>query len=497
MRRIYLILFILVMGWIDLLYVSAQEGKSIKLDLISTVQIANSKSLAAFKAKNMYLANYWEYRTYQAERLPSLSLNMTPFRYYSDIISRYDSQKNIDVYRKQQSLYSSGNLAIEQNFDLTGGTFYVDTELGYFRSFGEKTTNQFSTVPIRIGYRQDLIGYNQFRWERRIAPVKFKRAQMELISELEETAVTASGYFFDLAMAQAKLELAKENLRNTDKLYKIGEEKHKIASIRQSELLTLELDRVNAKNSLLNARIDLKRSMFALAAYLNLDKNTNIKIRLPDFPKKIKLSVEKALMLVHQNNPLYLESKQRLLESRQRLDKTKKESMFNARFSASMGFNQVAETFKSAYRNPLQQDIVTLSLSIPLLDWGVRKGRCNMARNNLNVAELTAQQNENNLEEEVIITVGDFTVQQQMISSFEKAVQLAKVAYEQTQERFIIGKADINSLTLSSNRRQEAQQNFITSLKNYWQSYFKIRKLTLYDFEKGTSLAVDYNTIGK
>ena len=35
----------------------------------------------------------------------------------------------------------------------------------------------------------------------------------------------------------------------------------------------------------------------------------------------------------------------------------------------------------------MQQDLVAVSVSIPLLDWGVRKGKYNMARNNLNVVK--------------------------------------------------------------------------------------------------------------
>jgi len=141
----------------------------------------------------------------------------------------------------------------------------------------------------------------------------------------------------------------------------------------------------------------------------------------------------------------------------------------------------------------LQQDIVGLTISIPLIDWGVRKGRYNMAKNNLNIVELTAQQDELRLEEDVIMTVGDFMVQQQMISSAKEAMDLSTMAYEQTQERFIIGKADINSLTLSTNRRQDAQRNYVASLRNYWQSYFKIRKLTLFDFEKREPIEIDFD----
>jgi outer membrane protein TolC len=438
----------------------------------------------------MYLANYWEYRTFKANRLPSLTLYMTPLRYYHDFTRRYDSEQNIDVYRRQQSLYTYGNLAVQQNFDLTGGTFFIDSELGYLRNFGDQARSQFTSVPIRVGYRQELLGYNPFKWEKKIAPLKFEKAQKELISNMEQTAVTASSYFFDLAMAQAEYELAKENLVNSERLFSIGEEKHKIASIGQADLLTLKLDRVNASNALQNADIQLKRAMFALAAYLKMDKNTPITIHLPDYPKNMDISVEEALKQAKENNPQYLESKQNILQLQQALDRAKKESMFNMGISASVGFNQVAETFRDVYRNPLRQDIVSLTLSVPLVDWGVRKGRYNMAKSNLNIAELTAQQNELRLEEDVIMTVGDFMVQRQLVESAEEAVELAKVAYEQTQERFIIGKADINSLTLSTNRRQQAQRNYISALKNLWQSYFKIRQLTLYDFEIGAPIRV-------
>src|SRR5574344_1079009 len=143
----------------------------------------------------------------------------------------------------------------------------------------------------------------------------------------------------------------------------------------------------------------------------------------------------------------------------------------------------------SSDRNPLQQDLVSVSVSIPLIDWGVRKGKHNMARNNLNVIRTTARQEELSVEEDVVMTVNDFNVQQNLIGSAEEALDIAITAYDQTRQRFIIGKADINSLTLSLNRQQEAQKNYISSLKNYWLSYYKIRRLTLHDFESGFSLS--------
>ena len=60
---------------------SAFSQQRITLDLQQTIAMANDSSLEAFRTKNMYLSGYWEYRTFKANRLPSLTLNMTPAQY--------------------------------------------------------------------------------------------------------------------------------------------------------------------------------------------------------------------------------------------------------------------------------------------------------------------------------------------------------------------------------------------------------------------------------
>ncbi|WP_102407777.1 TolC family protein [Parabacteroides bouchesdurhonensis] len=477
----------------SLVTVSSTVAQPLVLSLEKTIQIAADSSLEAFRTKNMYLAGYWEFRTYKADRLPSLTLNLTPAQYYRDITKRYDSENDIDVYRKQQSFYSGGGLEVMQNFDLLGGNFFLRSDLGYMRNFGDNTYTQFTSVPIQIGYTQNLIGYNPFRWERKIEPLKYEKVKKEFLYNREAISEQATTYFFALAMAQAEFDLAKENVRSTDTLYQTGLQRHKIASISQADLLTLKLDAVNARNTLQNADIALKRAMFSLASYLNLDKNTQIRLRLPGRPQDLNVSAEMALITARENNPLFLEFRQTILEAEQQVDKTKKETLFNASLSASVGFNQVANNFKDAYRDPLQQDMVSISLSIPLIDWGVRKGKHNVAKNNLNVAQIKARQDEQTVEEDVIMTVGDFNIQQNLIASAEEALDLAITAYAETKQRFMIGKADINSLTLSLNRQQEAQRNYISALQNYWLSYYKIRKLTLHDFETGISLSDEFD----
>ena len=460
-------------------------ASGVTLTLQQTIDLANDSSLTAFRYRNMYQSSYWQYVSFKAGRLPSLSLHLTPASYNRYMTQRYDSENNIDVFRQQQMFSAAGQLEVAQNFDLLGGSFYLETGLEYMRNFGANSFTQYSSVPVRLGYRQSLIGFNAFKWERKIEPLKFEKAKKELAYNMEAVSEQAVGYFFSLALAQAEHRLAEENVASCDTLYAIAERRFRIAAISKADLLTLELDRVNARNTLENARIALKRAMFSLATFLGMDKNSEIELQLPERPGVAAIPSETALSMAKANNPTLLGHRQTILEGERDLSRAKTEARFNASVNASVGFNQVADRLGEAYSHPLRQDIVALQLTVPLVDWGVRKGKVNMARNNLNVSEITARQEELTVEEDVLMTLSDFDARQKLIESAADARELAEMAYEQTMQRFIIGKADLNSITLSLQRRQEASKNYISALQNYWLSHYKLRRLTLFDFDRG------------
>lgn len=463
------------------------------LTLEQTISLASDSALEAFKNKNLYLSGYWEYRSFKANRLPSVSFDFTPANYTRSIVSRYSSEEDVDFYGFQRSYSASGRLLVEQNLDVLGGTFYIESGLQYLRYLGDQAFNQFSSTPVSIGYKQDLLGYNAFRWEKKIEPLKFEKVKKEFLYNAELVAEEATTYFFSLAMAQAEHDLAVKNKNSADTLYAIGKQRFEITSITTDELYTLELEKVNAYNSLKNAELALRRAMFSLVTYLNLDPATELRLLLPTRTHQYLLSAEEVLLKAKENNPTYLATKQDILEAEQNLDKTRRESVFQASFSASVGFNQAANSLKGVYRDPIRQDLVALSISVPILDWGVRKGKYRMARNNLSVVEISSRQSEIGVEKEVVMAVNDFNVQQELIASAEYALNLAEKAYSKTMTRFIEGSADMNTLTLASNRKDEANKNYITALENYWLSYYKIRRLALYDFVKGISISNEFD----
>lgn len=467
--------------------------RPVRLTLGDAVRLANDSSLTAFRNRNLYASGYWEWRTFKANRLPEISLRLNPASYNRFITQRYNSEENIDVFRAQQTYSASAGLSLTQNVDFLGGTLYIDSNLEYLRNFGDYSANQYSSIPVRIGYRQSLLGFNQFKWDKKIEPMKYEKVKREFIYNMETVSEEVVTYFFDLALAQSDYRLAEDNLASCDTLYTIGERRFRIAAISEADLLTLRLDKVNAENSLENARIAVKKARFALASYLGMDTDTEIATELPPAPAAFDIPLDDALEFAHANNPTLLGHRQSVLEAEMEVSRSVAESRFNATVDASVGFNQVADRFGEAYRDLLRQDMVSVSVSIPLVDWGVRKGKVNIARNNLNVTRTAARQDELAIDQDVTMTVSDFQTQQRLVSSAVEALELANMAYGSTSRRFVIGKADISSLTLARTRQQEASRNYINSIRNYWLSYYKIRKLTLHDFERKEPIAVTFD----
>jgi outer membrane protein TolC len=467
---------------------SSGQKKVMTLTLEECIGLAIDSSLQAFRAKNQYVSDYWAYRTYKASRLPSVSIQLTPVQYNSNITKRYDYQENIDRYRLLQSVSSSAGISVYQSFELTGGAFTLSSDLDYMQNFGENIYRQYSSVPVRLGYSQSLFGFNRFKWEKRIEPLKYEKAKQQYLYSRETISETAVNHFFSLTMAQAEYEMAEENLSSADSLYIAGKEHYRISSISQADLLTLQLDLVNAENALENATTRLQQSAFIFISFFNLEKDCKIRPSLPEMLEQIQISTEEAIACMKANNPDILSFRQQILESEQEMERTRKELGFNASLSISVGFNQAGEHLSDAYTGLLRQSIAGITVSIPLIDWGIRKGRLNMAKNNLDVTRLTAKQSEQDLEQEVISALAEFHKQQRLIGKTKEALKMAVASYSINKQRFMVGKSDVTSLTLSLNRRMEAQRNYIETLSNYWKSYYAIRKLTLHDFFRQKSL---------
>jgi outer membrane protein TolC len=139
-----------------------------------------------------------------------------------------------------------------------------------------------------------------------------------------------------------------------------------------------------------------------------MDRATDIELIIPSVIGSMHIDATEAIALARENNPTYLAKRQTTAEARREAERAKVEKNFSVSLDASVGLNQVADNFSEAYRNLLSQDKATITLSIPLKDWGKRKNAYLAARSTVDVAERAEQESARDIELEVALTVADF-----------------------------------------------------------------------------------------
>ena len=456
----------------------------VTLDLDRTVQLATDSSLAVQKYQSVYDASRYQYLSWQASRKPQFSLESTPVSYQRYMTQRYLSDEDRDVYRQQRMFYSQAGIQATQTMESWGGEFYGTTQLGFLRNFGDENETQFMSVPIKVGYKQDLLFFNPLKWNRQIEPMKLTLAEKSLAYNIETSSEEAVGKFFTLALAQEQLRMAQEYLASCDTIYSIAERRYRIASISKAELSILELEKTNARTTLANARITRSRAVQDLATYLGMDRATDIELIIPSVMQNLRIDAKEAIQFARENNPQYLSSREAVTEARRDAERARIEKNFSVSLDASVGLNQVADRFADAYRNLLSQDMATITLSVPLMDWGKRKNAYLAARSNVEATERAEQEAARDTELDVALTVADFNERQDIVETARQALTIAEDAYAQTLQRFIKAQADAYSLSIAQSHWQTARQNQIASLQNYWLAYYHLRRLTLYDYQR-------------
>lgn len=466
---------------------------TIKLSLKRAIELSNDSSISAFKAENLFLASYWDYKNYIAENLPLINLNISPLVYNRSISREFNPVDTTYSYFNQQNLGTYAGIELTQNIALTGGKLYVKSDLGRFQNFGAQSRTQFTSTPVRVGLNQPLFGFNSFKWEKKIAPLKYEIAKKQLVVSYEHNALKVVDYFFNYAVAEQNYKIAEINYHNADTLYNIGKKRFDLSTITKTDLLNLSLEMYNSRDQLSIAKNYLNRARALLLSALSLDSDIIPEIILPEKLPNLKIDPYKALEFCKMNNPDMLNFKQQDLETLKTVDEAKKATRFTANLDASYGINQTSLQFADVYNHPLQQNGVNVTLAVPIVDWGLRRGRYNLALKNREAVLAGFKQSIIDFEQEVLMTVSEFNIQSDLVSSSKQASLFANEAYEMSKAKFLLSQIDVNTLIIQLNRKDASLRAYTEALAKFWKYYYSIRSLTLYDFEKNQTIDYDFN----
>jgi len=494
MKTTRMIAMAMMMG-ISLCATAENDVRIRPISLDEAITLARVQSVNAAVALNELKTAYWEYRTFRADLLPEVNLNAT-LPSYAKSYNSYQQGDGSYTFVRNNFMQMSGELSIDQNIWLTGGTLSLNTSLDFMKQLDGAKDERYMSVPIALTLNQPIFGVNTFKWNRRIEPVRYAEAKANFLSETEEVTMTTINYFFNLLLAKENVNIAMQNLENAEKLYEVAKAKRKMGQISENDVLQLKLNMLNAQSTLTNYESSLKSNMFQLRSFLALGEDEELEPVLPDTLPAMLVNYQDALDKALTNNSFAHNIRRRQLEADYEVAKAKG-NLRQISLFAQVGFTGTDQKFRGAYDPLKDNQIVEVGFRIPLLDWGKRRGQVKVAQSNREVVQSRLRQETMDFNQDLFILVEQFNNQRAQLAIADEADQIAQQRYKTNVETFMIGRISTLDLNDAQVSKDEARQKHISELFYYWYYYYQLRSLTLWDFEKNTNIDADFEKIVK
>lgn len=467
----------------------------LSLSLDDAIAMARVKSVDAAVALDELRTAYWEWRTYRADQLPEINFSATAPSYSNQYTPYMNSQGSYSFVNNNY-LEAQGQLSITQQVRLTGGTISLNSSLDFMRMYGSDGGNRFMTIPVALTLNQPIFGVNAMKWQSRIEPVRYSEAKAAFLSATEDVARATVEYYFALLLSTANLNIAEQNLATARKLYTVAQEKRKMGQISENDLLQMELNMLDAQSELTDCQSTLKSNMFTLRAFLDLDENTEIVAILPDNVPQADITYADALDRALSNNKFAKNMRRRQLEADYEVAKAKG-NLREINLFLQVGYTGTDINMGSAYTRLKGNQLAQVGFSIPLLDWGRRRGKVKVAESNRRVTQSRLRQESMNFNQELFVLVERFCNQQSQLAIAGKANEIALKRYDTNVQTFLIGKISTLDLNDSQSKKDQSMRQYINELYKFWSYWYQIRSLTLYDYATLSPINADIEKLVK
>ena len=467
----------------------------VELTLEEAIRAAQEQSIAAMVAKYTFLSSYWSFRSFRASRLPSLNLSGEVLSFDRSLRLLQDYDTGEMRYLENYNLQNTIGLSIRQNIALTGGTLQLYSSLNRLDQFAPKDSKSYYSQPITLSYTQPLFAYNQFKWDKKIAPKEYELAKRTYIEAMEDVTTQAVSYYFALLLSKTRHEIAVKNYDNTKALYAIAEKRLKLGSITHDELLQLQLRMLNDSLSINDTSLEVREQQMRFNSYLRYNENVEVAPVLDDRIPAIDIDYDMVLDKALENSSFDIGNQIQMLNAESDIARARAERGASATLNARFGLSQTGEEFRTAYSNLLDQEVVGLQFSIPIFDWGMGKGRVRMARAKAEIVRNRIEQEEIDYRHEIYTLIEQFLNQRNQCAVAGRALEVAERRYSIALENFRRGTVSVTDMNTAQTEKDQANQTYVSALADFWNYYYSLRRKTLYDFISRTDINAEFDKL--
>ena len=457
------------------------------LTLEEVVARAQRQGLTAQSAEAARDAARWAHRAFRTSLFPRFSLSgIAPD--LNREITPVVQPNGTTIFVPRSLMQSSASVLVRQPVPLAGGELFLSSGLSRIDLLGDETTRYWRSTPLLIGWQQDLFRPRSLVWETREQDLRYEIAEREYLESRELVAERAAAAYFDFHAAAVGVANALTNAAVNDTLYVLSKGRFEVGKIAENDLLQGELALLRARAAVVAAKLEQERAAAALRLELNLPDDAPLAVAPPPIPVELdpdpETSVAEALRSQSRLRALDLAA----VQSRRRVVEARLENGFNARVTAGLGYNQTGRLIDDAYRSPLSQQQFALAFDIPLVQWGRGRAAIAAARAEQARQESVAIESRRTIAIEARFAARQIAQARRQFSLAAKADTVAARRFDVAKNRYVIGRIGVGDLFIAQAEKDAALLASVQATRGYWLAYYRLRRMTLYDFVHGQRL---------
>ncbi len=472
-----------IIGTILLLFSCNFSGISQQgLTLEQALNVAELNSPTMKKTRLNLVRSQENLNAQNAALKSSFSLTLNPIGYtqnreFNDLISKWNSRSTTESY---------GNFTVSQPIVFTDARVSLTNRFGYKDSYSEYsgiTTKGFSNN-LSLNLDQPLFTYNRTKLQLRELQLSLENSQLSYAIQLLALERQVAQAFYYVYQQQQSLDIANQAYQNMQKSYEVSKNKVDAGISAREEMFQAELNLATTKSDFENKQVTLENAkddfklLIGMSLYDDLLVIPNIAV--DTVAVDIAFAIDQGLA-----NRMELRQREISIETSQfDLIQTKALNEFRGSLGLSLGLFGDNEKFGKVYDVPTDNETVSLSLTIPLWDWGERKSRIKATEATIESAKITLEEEHNNIILGVRKVYRNLLNLQNQIEIARQSVTNAQLTYDLNLEKYKNGDLTGMDLNIYQNQLSEKQLSFTNSLISYKLELLNLKIQTLYDFEK-------------
>ena len=433
------------------------------------ISLAQSRSLKARVAQAMYRLAKDNFLSFSKTTSPSLVLFGNAPVYNRDNLEVRQPDGSVRYIPRSQNSSNVG-LSFSKPIAVTGTTISANTSLTRFDDFKEKT-RQYNGTPIFFQVNQSLMGYNQYRWDRRIEPLKLQHADVQLQFDLKNIAYEVAMLYFDVVEVQIEEQLAAANLMHQRTNLQNERRKVSLGVSTEDKVLELEMQSLASEQRIQLARMKIRQSWYRLQNYVATTDTIVQVLQVPSNIPDAHFSVDVIFAALQTHDPIFLSYELKKLDMQSKMEQAMKADR-RIDVLLSYGLNGANSDIPAIYWNSKSQQRFTVGFNVPLLDWGRRKANLQVMRSQDKVEMELFNTEAEKIKTDITNMIMQFSIIKADVPTSLAIDSLAGKRYAIANQLYQAGKLSLLELQVSQTQKDEARQQYIKLLRQFWEGYY-------------------------